>query len=133
MASFNRVILVGNITRDIDVRYTPNKTAVTDIGLAVDDLRKSPSGEWIEETTYVDVTLWSRTAEVAGQYLGKGSPVLIEGRLKLDTWEGDGQKRSRLKIIGERLEMLGNVKKSTTPKKAKADTAGGPTDDDILF
>ncbi len=107
MASFNRVILVGNVTRDIEVKYTANQTAVTDIGLAVNDRRKTPSGEWVDETTFVDVTLWGRTAEIASQYLSKGSPVLIEGRLKLDTWETDGQKRSKLRVVGERMQMLG--------------------------
>ena len=108
MASFNRVILVGNITRDIELRYTQSGTAVTEIGLAVNDRRKSQSGEWVEETTFVDVTLWGRTAEVASEYLSKGSPVLVEGRLKLDTWETDGQKRSKLRVVGERMQMLGS-------------------------
>ena len=106
MASFNRVILVGNVTRDVELRYTPQGTAVTDIGMAVND-RVKKQGEWVEETTFVDITLWGRTAEVAGEYLSKGAPVLIEGRLKLDMWEQDGQKRSKLKIIGERMQMLG--------------------------
>ena len=87
--------------------YTPGGTAVTDIGLAVNDRRKSQSGEWVEETTFVDVTLWGRTAEVASEYLGKGSPILVEGRLKLDSWETDGQKRSKLRVVGERMQMLG--------------------------
>ncbi|MCE5302081.1 MAG: single-stranded DNA-binding protein [Planctomycetaceae bacterium] len=108
MASFNRVILVGNLTRDPELRYLASGTAVTDIGLAVSDRRKSANGEWIEETTFVDVTLWGRTAEVVSEYLSKGSPVLIEGRLKLDSWETqDGQKRSKLKVVGERMQMLG--------------------------
>ena len=108
MASFNRVILVGNLTRDPELRYTPSNTAVTELGLAVNDRRKNATGEWIEETTFVDVTLWSRTAEVASEYLTKGSSVLIEGRLKLDTWEtNDGQKRSKLRVVGERMQMLG--------------------------
>ncbi len=75
MASFNRVILVGNLTRDPEVRYTPSGTAVCDIGIAVNERRKSSTGEWVEEVVYVDVTLWGRTAEVAGEYLTKGSPV----------------------------------------------------------
>jgi len=109
MASFNRVILVGNLTRDPELRYTPSNTPVTDIGLAVNDRRKNANGEWIEETTFVDVTLWARTAEVASEYLTKGAPVLIEGRLKLDTWESnDGQKRSKLRVVGERMQMLGS-------------------------
>ena len=107
MASFNRVILVGNLTRDPELRYTPTNTPVTEIGLAVNDRRKNAQGEWIEETTFVDVTLWARTAEVASEYLTKGASVLIEGRLKLDTWETDGQKRSKLRVIGERMQMLG--------------------------
>ena len=107
MASFNRVIIMGNLTADIDLRYTPSNTAVTDVTVAVNDRRKSPTGEWIEETTFVDVTLWGRTAEVASEYLGKGSPILIEGRLKLDRWETEGQKRSKLKVVGERMQMVG--------------------------
>ncbi len=107
MASFNRVILVGNVTREIELRYTQSGLAVTDLGLAVNERRKAQSGEWVEETVFVDVTLWGRTAEVAGEYLGKGSSVLIEGRLKQDNWEQDGQKRSKLKIVCDRMQMLG--------------------------
>lgn len=108
MASFNRVILVGNLTRDPELRYLQSGMAVTDIGLAVNDRRKTPNGEWVEETTFVDVTLWGRTAEVASEYLSKGSSALVEGRLKMDTWQGqDGQKRSKLKVVGEKMQMLG--------------------------
>jgi|SRR5687767_3734786 single-strand DNA-binding protein len=106
MASFNRVILVGNLTRDPELRYIPSGTAVSDIGLAVND-RIKRGDQWVEEPVFVDVTLWGRTAEIANEYLSKGSPVLIEGRLKLDRWEKDGQKHSKLKVIGERLQMLG--------------------------
>lgn len=105
MASFNKVVLVGNLTRDPELRYIPSGTAVTDIGLAINDRRKS-GNEWVEETTFVDITLWGRTAEVASEYLNKGSSVLIEGRLKLDSWEKDGQKRSKLKVVGEKMQML---------------------------
>jgi len=108
MASFNKVILVGNVTRDPELRYIASGTAVTDIGLAVNDRRKDgKTGEWIEETTFVDVTLWGRTAEVAGEYVTKGAPLLIEGRLKLDTWEKDGKKNSKLRVVGERMQLLG--------------------------
>src|SRR5215510_7226933 len=107
MASYNRVILLGNLTRDVEVRYLQSGTAVADIGMAVNDRRKGQNGEWIEETTFVDVTLWGRTAEVAGEYLGKGSPILVEGRLKYDTWEKDGQKRSKLSVVCERMQMVG--------------------------
>jgi single-strand DNA-binding protein len=106
MASFNRVILVGNLTRDPELRYIPSGTAVSEIGLAVND-RVKKNDQWVDETTFVDITLWGRTAEVANEYLSKGSSVLIEGRLKLDTWEKDGQKRSKLRIVGEKMQMLG--------------------------
>jgi single-strand DNA-binding protein len=106
MASFNRVILMGNLTRDIELRYVGSGIAVTDVGLAVNDRRKNANGEWVEETTFVDVTLWGRTAEVANQYLSKGSPLFVEGRLKFDTWEKDGQKHSKLRVVGERMQLL---------------------------
>ncbi len=111
MASFNRVILVGNLTRDVELRYTAQGTAVTEIGLAVND-RVKRNDEWVDETTFVDVTLWARIAEVASEYLSKGSPVLIEGRLKLDSWEdkNDGKKRSKLRVVGEKMQMLGGRK-----------------------
>jgi single-strand DNA-binding protein len=108
MASFNRVILLGNITRDIEVKYLQSGTAVTELGLAVNEKYKNQSGEWVEDVVFVDVTLWGRTAEIAGEYLGKGSPVLIEGRLKLDKWEKDGQKHSKLRVTGERMQMVGS-------------------------
>lgn len=106
MASFNRVVLMGNITRDIEVKYVNSGTAVAEVGLAVND-RVKRGDNWEDETTFVDITLWGRTAEVAGEYCQKGSPVLIEGRLKLEQWETEGQKRSKLKVTGERLQMLG--------------------------
>jgi single-strand DNA-binding protein len=106
MASFNRVVLVGNLTRDPELRYIPSGTAVSEIGLAVND-RVKKNDQWVDETTFVDITLWGRTAEVANEYLSKGSSVLIEGRLKFDTWEKDGQKRSKLRVIGEKMQMLG--------------------------
>lgn len=108
MASFNRVILMGNLTRDVELRHLQSGTAVADIGLAVNDRRKSPSGEWVEDTSFIDVTLWGRTAEVAAQYLSKGSSMLVEGRLKQETWEKEGQKRSKVKVVCEKMQMLGN-------------------------
>lgn len=108
MASYNKVILVGNLTRDPELKYTPSQIAVCELGLAINDKRKNPTtGEWVEDTTFVDVTLWRREAEVASEYLTKGSSVLIEGRLKLDTWEADGQKRSKLRVVADRMQMLG--------------------------
>ncbi len=108
MASYNRVMLIGNLTRDIDLRHTPGGTAVTDMGMAVNDRRKNAQGEWVDEVTYVDVTLWGRVAEIAAEYLRKGSPVFIEGRLKLDSWEAEGQKKYKLRVVGERLQLLGS-------------------------
>ena len=132
MASFNRVILLGNLTRDPELRYIASGMAVTDLGLAVNDRRKNANGEWVEETTFVDVTLWARTAEVACEYLTKGSPVFIEGRLKLDTWEGnDGQKRSKLRVVGERMQLLGSrgggVPPAAVPRRAAAAAPGRAT------
>lgn len=108
MASFNRVILLGNLTRDPEIKYIPSGMAVCDLGLAVNDRVKNAAGEWVEQTTFVDVTLWGRTAEVASEYLSKGSPILVEGRLKLDTWQStDGQKKSKLRVVCEKMQMVG--------------------------
>ena len=150
MASYNRVVLVGNLTRDVELRYTGQGTAVTELGMAVNDRRKNQSGEWVDETTFVDVTLWARTAEVAAEYLGKGSSVLIEGRLKLDKWESDGQSRTKLRVVGERMQMLGGRgggSRGGSQQQDSADQGGfqqpapaaapqsssGAADDDIPF
>src|SRR3954469_17305290 len=148
MASFNRVILVGNLTRDPELRYIPSGTAVTDIGLAVNNKHKNQAGEWVEETTFVDITLWARLAEIASEYLTKGSSVLIEGRLKLDTWEKDGKKNSKLRVVGERMQMLGGKggggggggggrgtgrRDEGGGAPVHDDSEAGPPDDDIPF
>ena len=114
MASFNKVILLGNLTRDPEVRYTPKGSAVADLGIAVNRQYTLENGEKREEVTFVDVTFWGRTAEVAGEYLKKGRPVFIEGRLQLDTWDDkqSGQKRRKLKVIGETMQMLGSPRGS---------------------
>ncbi len=106
MASYNRVVLMGNLTRDPELRYISSGTAVSEIGLAVND-RVKKNDQWVDEATFVDVTLWGRTAEVANEYLSKGSNILIEGRLKYDTWEKDGQKRSKLRVVAEKMQMVG--------------------------
>lgn len=109
MASFNKVILMGNLTRDPEVRYTPSGTAVSEVGLAVNrSWFDKQSNQRKEEVTFVDVTLWGRQAEVAGEYLSKGRGVLIEGRLQLDQWDDKetGQKRSKLRVVGESMTML---------------------------
>jgi single-strand DNA-binding protein len=110
MASVNKVILVGNLTRDPEIRYTPKGSAVADIGLAMNRSYTLEGGERREETTYVDITLWARLAELAGQYLTKGRQVYIEGRLQMDTWQDKqtGQNRSKLKVVGENMVFLGN-------------------------
>lgn len=109
MANVNKVILIGNLTRDPEVRHTPKGTAVGDIALAINRSYSAENGEKREETTYVDVTLWGRIAEIAQQYLRKGRPVYIEGRLQMDSWEdkATGQKRSKLKVVAEALQLLG--------------------------
>jgi single-strand DNA-binding protein len=149
MASFNKVILLGNLTRDPEVRYTPKGSAVCDLGIAVNRQYTLDSGEKREEVTYVDVVLWSRLAEIAGEYLRKGRPVFIEGRLQMDTWDDKqtGQKRSRLRVIGETMQLLGGrppgaagAEGGAPPRSAKAATpppkpagAAEPDDDEIPF
>jgi len=120
MASFNKVILLGNLTRDPEIRYTPKGTAVTEVGLALNRVYTGENNEKREEVTFVDVTLWGRTAEIAGEYLKKGRPVFIEGRLQLDSWEDkqSGQKRSKLKVVGEALQLLGSRPGGAAPAEA---------------
>lgn len=110
MANFNKVMIMGNVTRDIELRYTPKGTAVADIGLAVNRVRTGESGERVEETTFVDITLWGRTAEIAHQYSGKGKPLFVEGRLQMDTWDDKetGKKRSKLKVVAENIQLMGS-------------------------
>jgi len=108
MANLNKVMLIGNLTRDPELRYTPKGTAVADIALAINRVWNNEQGQKQEETTFVDVTLWGRQAELAQQYLSKGRGCYIEGRLQMDTWDdkATGQKRSKLKVIGENLQFL---------------------------
>jgi single-strand DNA-binding protein len=110
MASFNKVMLLGNLTRDPEVKYTPKGSAVADIGLAVNRTYTTDGGEKREETTFVDVTMWGRQAEIAGEYLKKGRPLFVEGRLQLDTWDDKqtGQKRSKMRVVCENFQMLGS-------------------------
>lgn len=108
MANLNKVMLMGNLTRDPEVRYTPKGTAVGDLGLAVNRRVPDGNGNWIEEVTFVDITVWDTNAENAQKYLSKGRGVFIEGRLQMDTWEdkASGQKRSKLKVVAEVLQFL---------------------------
>ncbi len=117
MANLNKVMIIGNLTRDPELRHTPKGTAVAELGLAINRVWRDEQGQKQEDTTFVDVTLWGRLAEIAQQYLTKGSQAYIEGRLTLDTWDdkATGQKRSKLKVVGETLQLLG----------AKGSSAGG--------
>ncbi|MEM7698833.1 MAG: single-stranded DNA-binding protein [Verrucomicrobiota bacterium] len=109
MPSLNKVMVMGNLTRDPEVRYTPKGSAVTDIGMAINRNYTTDDGQRREEVTFVDVTFWGRQAEVLGEYMKKGRPLYVEGRLQLDTWEdkNTGQQRSRLKVVGEGFQFLG--------------------------
>jgi single-strand DNA-binding protein len=109
MPNLNKVMLMGNLTRDPEIKYTPKGTAIADLGLAINRVWTTDQGEKREEVTFVDVELWSRLAELAEQYLKKGRPVYIEGRLKLDTWDDKttGQKRSKMRVVGEVMQFLG--------------------------
>ena len=145
MANLNKVMLIGNLTRDPELRYTPKGTAVAEISLAINRTWSNDSGQKQEETTYVEITLWGKTAELAQQYLTKGRPVYIEGRLTLDTWDDKetGKKRSKLKVIGDTMQFISDGKgRSDAPAAERSrpapshmnDNLDQPTDDeDIPF
>src|SRR5947208_12513809 len=144
MANLNKVLLLGNVTRDPEMRCTPKGSAVCDLGVAVNRAYTTDSGEKREEVTFVDVTLWGRTAEVASEYLKKGRPVFIEGRLQMDTWDDKqtGQKRTRLRVVADNMQLLGSRAQgaaeapgesgqtSAPPKKA---APSEPDEDEIPF
>ncbi len=153
MADFNKVMLLGNLTRDPEVRQLPSGTAVADIGLAINRKYRTQQGEDREETCFVTVSVFGRQAETCGQYLHKGSPVFVEGRLKYDSWEKNGQKQSRLTVQAERVQFLGAPRRaefgdaparggeraprsSPAPEPASeppAEPAGGSDADDVPF
>ena len=150
MASFNKVILVGNLTRDPELRYTPKGMAIAKIGLAVSRNWTNEAGEKKEEVTFVDVDIFGRTAENVAQYMKKGRPILIEGRLKLDQWDDKqtGQKRSRLGVVAEVVQFLGSptgggggeggesrrpAPPSAPPATPGPDSDAPPADDDVPF
>lgn len=108
-ASLNKVLLMGNLTRDPEVKYTPKGTAVCDLGIAINDSYKAQDGTIKETVTFVDVEVWGRTAENCKQYLTKGRPVFVEGQLRLDQWEQDGQKRSKMKVRAISVQFLGSA------------------------
>ncbi len=107
MGNVNKVFLMGNLTRDPELRHIPNGTAVCDLGLAINRRYKSGDGEQKEETCFVDITFWQRRGEVISEYLKKGDPIFIEGRLQLDQWETSDGRRSKLKVIGENFQFIG--------------------------
>ncbi len=123
MANFNKVILAGNLTRDPELRYTPKGTAIAKFGLAINRRRKAETGETKEEVTFVDVEAWDKQAEVIAQYLKKGQPFLVEGRLRLDQWEDKNthQKQSKLKVVLESFSFLASNRADNA-----APTGGAP-------
>lgn len=121
MAQLNKVMLIGNLTRDPEVRYTPKGMAVADLGLATNRTWRTETGEEKEEVCYVTVVVWGKTAEAAGKYLKKGRPVFIEGRLQFEQWEKNGEKRTTLKVVCERLQFLGSPRDSGAPRGAGED------------
>ncbi|HEY4952625.1 MAG TPA: single-stranded DNA-binding protein [Verrucomicrobiae bacterium] len=151
MASFNKVILMGNLTRDPELRYTSKGTAIAKVGLAINRNWTSESGEKKEEVTFVDVDVFGRTAENVGQYMRKGRPILVEGRLKLDQWDDKqtGQKRSRLGVVAETVQFLGSApgageggsvapaarpaRPAVAPAAEPVEGDGPPESDDVPF
>lgn len=125
-ANLNKVLLMGNLVADPEVRTTPKGTQVCELRLAINRFIGG-DGERREETTFLDVTCWGRTAEVAGQYLGKGRSVFVEGRIQMDVWDdkATGQKRSRLRVVAENLQMLGSPRDAVTPSGRSASPQGG--------
>ena len=112
MATMNRVFLAGNLTRDPEIRYSQTGKAVADLNLAVNRRYKTTSGELKEDTCFVNIVAWDRQAELAGEYLRKGSAILVEGSLRLDQWESNGEKRSRLRVVADRIQFLDRLKKT---------------------
>lgn len=106
--NFNKVVLVGRLTRDVELRHTGSGTPVAEISLAVNNRRRNQQGEWEDEASFFDVTLWQRDAEMANDRLTKGSPVMVEGRLQQDRWEQDGQKRSKVIVVASQVVFLGS-------------------------
>lgn len=145
MANFNKVMLMGNLTRDPELRYTPKGTAIARLGIAVNRRWTSEGGEQREETTFVDVDAFGKQAETLGQYMKKGRPIFIEGRLRLDSWEDKqtGQKRSKLGVVLENFQFLGSGQTRSdegaeAPRERvvsgpQSADAPPPEDDDVPF
>lgn len=146
MASLNKVFLIGNLTRDPELRMTPKGTSICQFGLAVNRQFRDEAGGTREETTFVDLEAWGKTAELVSKYLTKGSPAMVEGRLKFDSWESKtGEKRSKLKVVVENVQFLssrgdGGSQESSGERRAPApqreaasDTQANDMDDDVPF
>ena len=128
MASLNKVFLMGNLTRDPELRYTPSGTALAESGIAVNRRYTTPDGQTKDDTCYVEVNVWGRRAEVICEYLRKGSPIFIEGRLQYSTWENrEGQKQSRLRVVAENFQFIGAPRRAATETPSEA----LPPSDDI--
>ncbi len=130
MSSVNRVFLLGNLTRDPALRQTPGGMPVSDLGLAVSETYRNKAGEVVKATCFADVVVWGRQAETCTQYLCKGAPVMVEGRLQLDQWETEsGEKRSRMRVKADRVQFLGRLRGPGAESVAadeQADEAGIP-------
>jgi single-strand DNA-binding protein len=135
MASMNKVFLIGNLTRPPELRYTPNGSAVADLRLAVNRAYTTQTGEKREDTSFLTVVVWGKQAETCGQYLDKGSPILVEGRLQTRDWETkDGQKRSVVEVVAERVQFMGRPKGAAAPVGApEPSDALGESDDEVPF
>lgn len=129
MASFNKVILMGNLTRDPEVRFIPSGTAVADLSLAVNENFKNKTGETVENTVFVDVIVWARQAETCAEYLSKGSPVLVEGRLQMDKWQTkEGESRTKIRVRADRVQFLGSPGKAEFKDGGPAKQEAAPAD-----
>jgi single-strand DNA-binding protein len=127
MANYNKIILVGNLTRDPQMSYLPSQTPVVEFGMAVNRRWRGPDNQQREETCFIDCRAYGKQAETINQYLGKGRPVLVEGRLQYDTWEGkDGQKHSKHRVIVERFQFLGAVGQGQGQGQGQAQGQGAP-------
>jgi|ERR1044071_2612021 single-strand DNA-binding protein len=128
MANFNKVILAGNLTRDPELRYTPKGTAIARIGMAINRTWKNETGETKEEVTFVDIDAWGRQAEVIAQYVKKGRPLLVEGRLKLDQWEDKNthQKQTKLRVVLESFSFLDSNRGDVSDNRTRSVTSPAP-------
>jgi len=132
MANLNKVLLIGNLTRDPELRYIPNGNAVTKFGLAVNRVYKTQDGETKEEPCFVDIVTWGKTAENCANYLSKGKSVFVEGRLQFSTWETtEGQKRSKLDVVAQRVQFLSGPKSDGTAEAQGTEDI--EADNDIPF